>query len=69
MGDDSSKGLDDKIVKGPDKWFADYVKKSKAKRDKVKKIQQDMLFIDDMAQNIVINFFRRFKTRRFSNRK
>ena len=43
MGDDSSKGLDDKVVKGPEKWFADYVKKSKAKRDKVNKIQQDML--------------------------
>ena len=28
----------------------------KTKRDKVNKIQQDMLFIDDMTQNIVINF-------------
>ena len=61
MGDDSSKGLDDKVVKGPEKWFADYVKKSKAKRDKVNKIQQDMLFIDDMTQNIVINFLEDLK--------
>ena len=61
MGDDSSKGLDDKVVKGPEKWFADSVKKSKAKRDKVNKIQQDMLFIDDMTQNIVINFLEDLK--------
>ena len=57
MGDDSSKGLDDKVVEMNLKNGSQTMLRSlKAKRDKVNKIQQDMLFIDDMTQNIVINF-------------
>ncbi len=67
MGDDSTEGVDPaKIVKGPTKWFDSYQKISKAKRNKISKIQKDMLFMDQLTEDYLIEFMESLKEEGFN---